>query len=413
VLPSNSDRASAAGPIRRRLQLRLRTLLLAITLLGIWLGVIVERARTQREAVATILELGGSVYYKHQRVRGVGLVSGAAPPGPAWLRRWIGDDYFQTPLDVNIRSSRDSDACVAAAARLAGLEDLSVDSEAIDDDGYGGYYQGWSDTPHRVQGKPLTDRGMESIGRLTGLTWLTIGGAAITDEGLRHLAPLTRLKHLRIWRCAITGTGLLYLPRPDRLDELNLSSTRLNDLGLESLRGMNRLQLLGLGRTHISDKGLAYLSGLTGLEHLGLGETDISDAGLPCLAALTRLKSLGLHDTRITDQGLEHLGQMAALESLDISITSVGDDGLNHLLGLRRLESLDLYSTRVTDAGFARLQSLPNLRHIAVAEPCETDDRRAFSQRFVRFGSRLRRTPVTDAAIERLQQARPKLTVRH
>ncbi|HEV3339105.1 MAG TPA: hypothetical protein VG125_02075 [Pirellulales bacterium] len=413
VLSHHFGRASAAGPIRRRLQLRLRTLLLAITLLAIWLGITVERARTQREAVTTIMELGGSVRYKHEQDEHGSWDAEAVPPGPAWLRRWIGDEYFETPFEVYTQSSSDSDACVAAVARLTGLEGLHVDSMAMDEGDSDGYYQGWSDKPCRVHGKPLSDRGMESIGRLTRLTRLTISGATITDEALRHLARLTRLKDLRIVRCPITGNELSYLARPDRLDQLDLRQTRLNDSGLENLRGMSRLRVLGLDRTHISDKGLSHLSGLTSLEYLGLGENNISDAGLPYIARLTHLKSLGLRDTRITDHGLDNLRQMAALEGLDINITSVGDDGLNRLLGLRSLKSVQLVSTCVTDVGFERLQSLPELTYIAVADENTTDDQMVFLQRFVRFGPPMSRTPITEVAIQRLQEAMPKLKVRH
>lgn len=407
------QRLGLLRPTRRWLQVRLRTLLLAITLLSLWLGVQANRARTQREAVATILEQGGQVYYRHQR-NAKGSKDGAAPPhGPAWLRRWLGDEYFQTPCEVHIASCLDTDACVAAAARLAVLEELTIDSMAIEDRDSGGYYQGWSDKPCRVHGNPLTDQGMESIARLTRLTRLTIGGAAITDEGLRHLAHLPRLQKLLIVRTPITGSGLSHLACLDRLQELDLRGTRLNNRGLETLSGVTQLRVLGLDRSWISDDGLRHLSGLTTLEYLGLGENDISDAGLKYLAGLTNLRSLGLRDTRITDDGLAYFKRMAALEGLDLNITSVGDDGLSALLGLHRIKSLQLYSTRVTDAAFERLRAFPNLKYVVIADPGETDEQIAFAQRFVRFGSPIARTPVTDSAIRRLQRALPKLQVRH
>jgi hypothetical protein len=400
-------------PRRRWLQVRLRTVLVAMTLLGIWLGVEVDRAHKQREVVATILELGGQVYYKHQREPNGSLNGEAPPPGPVWLRRWLGDEYFQTPYDVNIDGSGDTDACVAAAARLVGLDELTVDNMVIEDLEHSGYYQGWSDKPCPVYGKPLTDRGMESIGRMTKLTRLTIGGAAITDDGLRHLAHLSRLRDLNIIRTPITGTGLSHLACWDQLEGLGLGQTRLSDQGLENLKSLRRIRVLGANRCRITDAGLRCLGELTSLDILVLGENDIGDEGVKHLAGLVHLKSLGLCGTRINNEGLKYLHQMAELEGLDLNNTSVGDDGLNALSGLRRLTSLHLYSTRVSDIGFERLQMFPDLNYVVIADPGETEKQIAFAQRYVRFGPPIARTPVSDAAIQRLQQALPKLVVRH
>ncbi len=83
---------------RRWFQYSLRSFLVILTLVAVWLGIAANRAREQREAVKAIEALGAVVIYVWQ----IELLSStkpsarhAAPRGPAWLRRLIGDDCFQ------------------------------------------------------------------------------------------------------------------------------------------------------------------------------------------------------------------------------------------------------------------------------------------------------------------------------
>ena len=90
---------------RRYLTFSLRTLFVLLTALAVWLGVVVNRAREQREAVKAIEALGGILFYDWQlgRPRGINYLlprpRQAEPPGPEWLRKLIGDHYFQN-VDV-------------------------------------------------------------------------------------------------------------------------------------------------------------------------------------------------------------------------------------------------------------------------------------------------------------------------
>ena len=53
-------------PNRRRYAFSLRTLLVALTIVAIWLGWWVRTAERQKQSVAAIRELGGWVYYDFQ-----------------------------------------------------------------------------------------------------------------------------------------------------------------------------------------------------------------------------------------------------------------------------------------------------------------------------------------------------------
>jgi len=91
------------SPSRRWFQYSLRSFLVVLTALAVWLGVIVNRARDQREAAEAIGALGGSVSYDYQLSPNLQLqfnpdgtfTLNESKAGPAWLQRLIGDDYFQ------------------------------------------------------------------------------------------------------------------------------------------------------------------------------------------------------------------------------------------------------------------------------------------------------------------------------
>ncbi len=73
---------------RRWLTFSLRGLLVVLTVVCLWLGRQVERARKQREAVDAIQAVGGTIEYDWLR-------RGEPRRGPVWLQRLIGDEFFQ------------------------------------------------------------------------------------------------------------------------------------------------------------------------------------------------------------------------------------------------------------------------------------------------------------------------------
>lgn len=106
----------------QRFQFSLRALLVALTLLGVWLGIAVAPAQRQRRAVKAIEALGGSVRYDWQSKEGS---SDPSPNGPTWLRRLVGDDYFQSVECVYLFGSADETVkTIPHLKRLKGLNTL-------------------------------------------------------------------------------------------------------------------------------------------------------------------------------------------------------------------------------------------------------------------------------------------------
>ncbi len=131
---------------RRWFQFRLRTLLIAVLLLGLplsWVAVRMERARRQREAVEAIAKLGGGVRYDYHD----GVCHPAEhPPVPSWLLKLRGDDFFSCVVGVGF-----------FPADRVGDDDLAV------------------------------------LGTLPRLNFVELVHVPITDNGLRHLDGLHSL----------------------------------------------------------------------------------------------------------------------------------------------------------------------------------------------------------------------------
>ena len=95
----------------------LRGLLLLILAIALWLGWIVQMSRQQREAVAALQKFGGFVHYDWEFVNGPVKVPqgnslwmpswgkftpGRKPLAPSWMRRALGDEYFQSIAHVSL-----------------------------------------------------------------------------------------------------------------------------------------------------------------------------------------------------------------------------------------------------------------------------------------------------------------------
>ena len=169
---------------RRRFQFSLRSLLVFVLLVSIcmsWLGVKMERARKQREAVEVIEEAGGAVTYDYEMASPVSSV-------PIWMRELLGEDFFFDVLEV------------------------------------------------RAIGADLDNAGLEPLKELTGLQMLYLNGTKVTGAGLEHLNGLANLQWLDLNGTKVTDAGLEHLKGLTNLEELDLSDTQVTAQGVESLR---------------------------------------------------------------------------------------------------------------------------------------------------------------------------------
>jgi hypothetical protein len=272
-------------PKRRLLQFSLASLLAVVTVVGVWLGPIVNRVRHQQRVVAKVQSLGGNVAFAHE-TSGQG-----APSGPPWLSRWLGDDYFRTARHIELQGTAADDDLVEQISRLHGIEQLGLTQTKI------------------------TDESLRHIARMKRLKALSVGFNPITNEGLAHLAPLDELLFLDLDVTKVTDEGLPALKELPQLYHLKLYGNPITDSGAAALAEMPQLGELDLGNTLVSDNGIEHLVRLPNLTRLRLDqmitgqgqELRITDAGLEHVARMTKLIDLGLISLAVSDAGLAQL----------------------------------------------------------------------------------------------------------
>ncbi len=236
--------------LRRPFQFGIRALLILAVAVAVpcaWIATKVQRAKRQSEAVETIEKLGGEVVWSQSM-------------GPLWLRRILGDNYFQWINEVRLDGTKVTDAGLSVLKDLSQVPALTL-----------------------VGCKLVTDSGLETFASLDKLIWLDLSLTNITDDGLAHLRGLKKLQGL----------------------ELNL--TQVTDGGLKNLSGLDELQSLGLIKTNVTDAGLKYLRALKGHRELHLAKTKVTDAGLANLEGLRQLRVLNLIQTEVTAWGVKKL----------------------------------------------------------------------------------------------------------
>ena len=254
---------------RSLVQFRLATLLIAITLVGVWLGVWTDRANRQKRALAAIAAARGEVHFAHEFDAADHGIPDAQPPGPKWLRQMIGDDYLQRVAVVYL-----ADTEYYGDLKAFGLS--QINNEVL--------------------------RSFESLPDVEVIQLMHT--RAITDAGLSHLRSLKKLQALYLHDCHVTGTGCAQLAALPNLKVLDLSRNPLTPAGLKELRGMTQVVHLTLEDTPVADDDLAALQQLANLSQLDLAGTRVTDAGLVHLEKLTGLRHLSLPDSVTPRAGL-------------------------------------------------------------------------------------------------------------
>jgi hypothetical protein len=235
----------------------LRTLLIFIAVVAIpcaWLGRKIEQKRSERELTDFIHKSGGQISYPYEGIKN------GKPPGPEWLKKLLGTNFFCDVDDVDLRKDKAAD-----------------------------------------------DALLKKIAAFTRLKSLWLDGTQVTDAGVANLSDLNELDRVSLTATEITDAALDVVKGWSRLEVLHLDKTRVTDAGIAKLAGLSNLTYLNLNLTAVGDSGLSSLNGLTRLEWLRLKGTDVTDAGLIKLKQLANLGTLELEGTKVTSAGVADL----------------------------------------------------------------------------------------------------------
>ena len=227
-----------------RIQYTLRTLLAITAVIAWFVGHSAQSARDQRLALDVVREKHGRVAYDWEpHVDGVTSdclpvdlgQHGASIPGPAWLRRIIGDDFFQNVVVIRLHTACDAD--LKLFARMKYLRILILDRSHV------------------------TDDGMCFVGQMRGLEELRLGLTTITDAGLAELDTLTHLRELRLEGTRVTDAGVRAIALMP-LECLVLDGTQITDEAVDALARISSLKYLAVRRTRLSARSIETVRGL-------------------------------------------------------------------------------------------------------------------------------------------------------
>jgi hypothetical protein len=210
---------------RRFWQISLRSLLLLTTLAAIWLGYVTHKVREQRAAVALIKQLGGRVSDDYQEATG-----SANTPGWPWLRRIIGDEYFQDVTKVMLEKT------------------------------------------------PVSDTDLQVICKLTRTKGIILWQGNISDAALASLERLPDLSVLDLRDTKVTSEGFGLFKAPPSIETVVLSGTMVKGDGARAIGGWTSLTLLGLDGTDVSAEDIDHLSELKNLQILWIRGTNLDDS---------------------------------------------------------------------------------------------------------------------------------------
>jgi hypothetical protein len=229
---------------RRWFRFSLRMLLVVVTVLCVWLGFKVNAARRQKEAIKAVLDLHGFVEYSHQYANGIWGGSRrddkAAAPGPAWLKKWFGDEYFVSAIGLQFWGQPVTDEDLVHIGDLTNLQYLS--------------FVGGSALPKQIKGP-----GLARLRNLTKLRFLDLIEHPITDDSLQFLEPLTELEHLDLRNTQVTGNGFEHFKQLRKLQSVLFNNAPVTDQGLPYLMELPSLQMVSLQNTKVTNEGVEKL----------------------------------------------------------------------------------------------------------------------------------------------------------
>jgi hypothetical protein len=387
--------------------------MILVLLAGLPTGWKVNRAHTQRRAVAAIKASSqfNDVRYDFQK-------SGAVqPPGPEWVRRLVGDEYFQEVVHVTLESANPK--VMAAVGQLDRLEYLHIS--------HVGKYPG---NPLAEIGKlkrlqdlglwgadGLRDEMLASLEGLPELFTLSIFDADLGDAGLARLAHLPKLKTLQmssrslVSKRLVTDLGVEAVARSmPELRELLLDDSDITDASLAAIGRLSKLTTVRLSGPKVTDAGMAHVSNLRDLEVLILGRVAITDEGLRHIRNLKKLRILNVDSDRITDAGVAHIARLTNLEHLLINSSAITDAGVAYIAELTKLQSLDLSRGQITGTGLVHLKGLTTLYDLDLEKTGINDaDLEKIGPNQSIASLNLKGTRVTKRGLDRLKKDAPHI----
>lgn len=203
-----------------------------------------------------------------------------------------------------------------------------------------------------IQCDLITDEGLAYLHDLELIQELSLGWCRqITDRGMSILAEQPNRSHtlrvLRLARCPVSDEGLEHIGKLSSLEELDLNGC-INITGKALGDTLAKL-------VHISSLDVSYCPGIlrsswqgkiNNLRSLELCYSRVSDTHMSRLSNLPKLEELNLDSCPVGDWTIAHLADnnvIPNITTLDLADTDLSDIGMAKISQFRHLKKLSLF----------------------------------------------------------------------
>ena len=291
----------------RRLKLRSRTVIAALTILGglllfAILGALLLPAYRQRELVRRLELYGAAVYYPsadNPSRRNTHI------PKQVW--NLMGRDFWEEPFAVGgpggFVSLDDDSATTLSQLPSIGCIYLRT---------------------------PLDENSIKRLRQLRHLSSIFLNGNVAADD-VAKLSALSGITNLVIYPSIVTAKHGVELARLNKLRDLAIFESEIDPAVFQALSQLPALENLRLTGSSVSALGFATVGSLTQLKLLYADQTGANDESLKLIAKLSNLQDLWLNDSALTDESLVSFAKLSRLENLILENTSISQDGVEQL----------------------------------------------------------------------------------
>ena len=335
-MPDTEPAPPPTRPRRRPWRISVAGMMILVLLIGIPLGWKARRASLQRRAVARINALQGTVVYDWHRAK----LGQTEPPGPAWLRNRLGDEYFQEIDEIRL-PLMSVKLMYLQQTRQAKEKQINVGSVS-------------QESLEKTVVEPLARDQLACLEDCDQLRSLTLTQEfPLKPESWDRLAGLPHLKGLWIEYPLKVNMGE-NLARLTSLESLNITVDhnrvdKTNSPNLDFLARLPHLKTLSISSNDFTQQNLTIISQIQNLEDLTIGDT------------------YSTSDEKFSPDPdfFAPLGQLPRLKSLEFISRRNSGNLTRYLARIHSLESIHIWSfTKLDNQSLTRLKTLPNLRNL-------------------------------------------------
>lgn len=261
-----------------------------------------------------------------------------------------------TELDLRASARTLSGAGLMLVAKLPNLQSLNLAGWAVTAEAVAAIGEKTMLREIDLTGSPVGSDVAEALQTATHLQTLKLDGTAVGDSAVRTMSSLP-LETLSLADCPLSDAGLEEIGRIRTLRNLNVARTQVTGAGFRALKNLELVKLNATS-TRFGVEGLIQIRGMKSLEELYLLAAGIVEQPkAKVFTTMPNLRILMLSDNQISGPGMHELFKgLKNLEELYLYRTAANDFGLSALVTCRKLKLVDVQHTMCTLSGAQELK---------------------------------------------------------